>query len=283
MTQLWCNGQWLNSLDFSSSPTDRGMQHGLGLFETLLALDGTPVFADRHLTRLQQACARLGWPLEIPAFRETAVELLARNNLIAGRARIRLSITAGSGTIHDLTPGSDRLIWMTAFPASDPSASLTASLSPWPHNERSALTGMKCASYAENLIALDHARRLGFDETIFTNTAGHLCEAATANLFVVLDGTLLTPTLASGCLPGITREVVIELATELGIPCEERHLALAELQQAKEVFLTSSLRGVVPLSRFEDYRYTAGRITQVLQQALQAAIKRPRTKICGRP
>ena len=272
MTQLWCNGQWLTSPDFPSSPMDRGTLHGLGLFETLLAIDGAPVFADRHLARLQQACDRLGWPLSLPDFDETAAELLVRNNLSVGRAKIRLAVTAGSGPVHDLTPGSDRLVWMTALPAAEPTASLTACLSPWPRNELSPLVGMKCASYAENLIALDHARRLGFDEAIFTNTAGHLCEAATANLFLVSQGTLLTPPLASGCLPGITRSVVIELAIESGIPCEERNLSPAELPQAEEVFLTSSLRGVTRLSRFEDHRYAEGRITQVLQQVLQAAI-----------
>lgn len=272
MTPLWCNGQWLNSFDFPSSPMDRGTLHGLGLFETLLAIDGAPVFSDRHLARLQQACARLGWPLAIPDFHETAVELLARNGLTAGRARIRLAITAGSGPIHDLTPGDDRLVWMTALPAAEPPASLTACLSPWPRNERSSLAGMKCASYAENLIALDHARRLGFNEAIFSNTVGHLCEAATANLFMVIDGKLFTPPSASGCLPGITREVVIELATELEIPCEERNLSPAELPQAEEIFLTSSLSGVTRLSRFDDHHYAAGRTTQVLQHALQAAI-----------
>ena len=272
MTQLWCNGQWLTSLEFPSSPTDRGALHGLGLFETLLVLDGAPVFLDRHLARLQQACARLGWPLSLPDFYDTAVELLARNGLTSGRAKIRLSITAGSGTIHDLTPGDDRLVWLTALPAAEPPASLTACLSPWPRNEHSPLAGLKCASYAENLIALDHARRLGFDEAIFSNTVGHLCEAATANLFVVIDGKLFTPPLAAGCLPGITREVVIELATELKIPCEERNLAPAELPLAEEIFLTSSLSGVTRLSLFEDHRYPAGRTTRVLQQALQAAI-----------
>ena len=272
MTQIWCNGQWLDFREFASSPMDRGTLHGLGLFETLLALDGSPVFAGRHLARLQQACDRLGWPLSFSDFHDTAVELLARNNLTAGRARIRLAVTAGSGPVHDLTPGSDRLVWMTALPVGESSDSLTACLSPWPRNERSPLAGMKCASYAENLIALDYARRQGFGETIFPNTAGHLCEAATANLFVVLDGALLTPPLVSGCLPGITREVVIELARDLGMPCEERDLLPGELPRAEEVFLTSSIRGVTRLSRFEDHRYAAGRTTQVLQQALQAAI-----------
>lgn len=251
---------------------DRGMLHGLGLFETLLAIDGVPVFADRHLARLQLACSRLGWPLSIPDFHGTAIELLARNDLTAGRARIRLAVTAGSGPINDLTPGSDRLVWMTALPAAQPPASLTACLSPWPRNERSPLAGLKCASYAENLIALDHARRQSFDEVIFPNTAGHLCEAATANLFVVMGSALFTPPLVSGCLPGITREVVIELVKDLGIPCEERDLLPGELQRAEEVFLTSSIRGLTRLSRFEDHPYAEGRTTQVLRQALQEAV-----------
>ena len=274
MTHLWCNGQWLDSLDFPSSPMDRGTLHGLGLFETLLAIDGAPVFADRHLSRLHQACARLGWPLSLPDLNDTAVELLARNDLATGRAKIRLTVTAGSGPLHDLTPGSDRLVWMTALAVGEPSDSLTVCLSPWPRNERSPLAGMKCASYAENLIALDHARRQGFDETIFVNTAGHLCEAATANLFVVIGGALHTPPLASGCLPGITREVVIELAKNLGMPCEERNLLPGELEKAEEVFLTSSIRGVSRLSRFEDHHYAAGLTSQLLDQALQAAISR---------
>ena len=272
MTQLWCNGQWLDFLDLPSSPMDRGTMHGLGLFETLLAIDGAPVFSDRHLARVQQACARLGWSLSIPDFQATAVELLVRNDLTAGRARIRLAITAGSGPVHDLTPGSDRLVWMSAQPVGDSFGSLTACLSPWQRNEHSPLAGMKCASYAENLIALDHARRRGFDETIFTNTAGQLCEAATANLFIVSQGTLLTPPLASGCLPGIAREVVMELAMDLGIPCDERDLMPGELQSAEEVFLTSSIRGVARVSRFEDHHYWAGPTTEVLHQALQAAL-----------
>ncbi len=267
MTDIWCNGQWLDSLDFPSSPTDRGMLQGLGLFETILALDGAPVFADRHLARLQQGCVRLGWSLSIPDFHVTATELLARNDLTVGRARMRLAITAGSGPIDDLTLGSDRLVWMTATRAGEPPDSLTACLSPWPRNERSPLAGLKCASYGENLIALDHARRQGFDETIFFNTTGQLCEAATANLFIVSNDAVVTPPLASGCLPGITREVVIRLAKGLGMRCEERTLLLAELLCADEAFLTSSIRGVTRLTRFEDHEFVAGQTTQFLAQA----------------
>ena len=247
---------------------DRGAIHGLGLFETMLAFDGVLVFADRHLARLRQGHEALGWTVDLPGFQEIACELLSKNFLAKGRARIRLTVTAGSGPIHDLTPGDDRLVWMTAVPALVPPESLTACLSPWPRNEFSPLAGLKCASYSENLIALDQARRQGFDETIFLNTAGHLCEAATANLFLVKDGSLFTPSLASGCLPGITREVAIELAAEEGIPCEVGALVLADLQVADEVFLTSSTMGVVRLSRLGDRALFPGPVARRLREVV---------------
>lgn len=268
MTRLWCNGQWLDPVDFQSSPMDRGAIHGLSLFETMLAFDGVLVFADRHLARLRQGHEALGWTVDLPGFQEIACELLSKNFLAKGRARIRLTVTAGSGPIHDLTPGDDRLVWMTAFPALVPPESLTACLSPWPRNEFSPLAGLKCASYSENLIALDQARRQGFDETIFLNTAGHLCEAATANLFLVKDGSLFTPSLASGCLPGITREVAIELAAEAGIPCEVGALALEDLHAADEIFLTSSTIGAVRLSRLGDRVLYPGPVARRLRGAI---------------
>ena len=132
-------------------------------------------------------------------------EILVRNHLIQGRAKIRLTITAGSGRIMDLALGTSPMQWMAAMPAGEFSESISANISPWPRNERSPLVGLKSASYAENLIALDHARQMGFEETILINTVGQLCETATANLFLVKDGVLLTPSLESGCLPGIPR------------------------------------------------------------------------------
>lgn len=264
MTRLWCNGQWIHPQDFPQSPLDRGSILGLGLFETILARDGIPVFADRHLARLLQGCEKLGWTIELPNLQEIAIELLVKNQLTHGRARIRLAVSAGSGPLQDLATGADRLVWMTALPAFAPPESLSACVSPWPRNEYSPLVGLKCASYAENLIALDHARRQGFDETIFLNTAGHLCEAATANLFLVANGTLFTPSLDSGCLPGITRQCVIELAQKIGVPCEVTSLTLAQLQGADEIFLTSATRGPVPLFRLGERQLSPGPILQKL-------------------
>lgn len=266
MSQLWCNGQWFDSVNFSVSPLDRGGILGLGLFETMLAVDGVPLFVGRHLARLEASCQRLGWQVALPDLQETAAKLLVKNRLGVGRARIRLTVTAGSGTLRDLALGPDHLVWMVALPAGNSPTRLSANLSPWPRNEHSPLAGLKCASYAENLVALDHARRQGFEETIFLNTAGHLCEAATANLFLVKNGALQTPPLDSGCLPGIARQLVLEWAAGQGIPCVERPLGLADLQAADEVFLSSAIHGPVSLSRFETQSFAHGPVTEVFRK-----------------
>ena len=274
MKQLWCNGQWLEARDFTASPADRGLTLGLGLFETLLALEGEPVFSERHLARLRDGCARLGWDPPLPDLREIMREIIQQNGLATGRARIRLAITGGSGPFRDLSLGSDHRIWMTAIRAAAASSTTTANLSPWVRNERSPLAGLKCASYAENLVALEHAARLGFEETVFLNTTGCLCEAATANLFLVKNGGLSTPSTASGCLPGITRAVVLELAESQGIPSRECDLTSDALHTADEMFLTSSVRGLTDVSRFEERTFPPGPVTRALREAWTAATRR---------
>ncbi len=273
MTQFWCNDRWFNSQDFPASPLDRGAILGLALFETLLSLDGEPIFMERHLTRLLLACEKFGWSFSCPRFRPIARELLARNQLELGRARIRLTLTAGSGPLDHLSLGADHRLWMTALAAPPTPPTLKAALSPWPRNEHSPLAGLKCAAYAENLIAMNQARARGFQQSIFLNTAGQVCEAATANLFLVKNGTLFTPPLTSGCLPGITRQVVLELSQALTIPCQQQPLSRADLDHADEIFLTSSIHGVVGVSQFEDRQLEPGPLTQGLRKAWHEACR----------
>lgn len=270
---LWCNGQWMDAADFQASPFDRAALLGLGLFETILARDGKPVFLDRHMDRLQRSAARLAWPVVFSNAGEIVCELLRRNELLDGRARIRLALTGGSGPVRDLTPGGDRMLWIAAFPAEEMSTTGAVNISPWPRNELSPLAGLKCASYAENVVALDHARKLGFSETLFFNTTDHLCEGAACNVFLVCGKTLLTPSLASGCLPGVTRAVLIELARQHGMDCEERDLTRIDLATADEVFLSSSIRGVVAVSRLGECELGHGPMTRQLAEWWAAAIR----------
>jgi branched-subunit amino acid aminotransferase/4-amino-4-deoxychorismate lyase len=272
MTRIWCNGQWIDPLDFSIAPTDRGLMHGLGLFETILAIDGRPVFAGHHLERLAQGCERLGWRMQATDLAAAMSELLHHNHLVTGRARIRLAFTAGSGMMGDLSLGGDFLLWMTATSAAEPPATTSANVSPFTRNEHSPLAGLKCASYAENHVALDHARRLGFEETLFFNNAGHLCEAATSNVFLIKDDSLGTPALVCGCLPGVTRAVIIGLAARLGIPCLETRITEADLHSAEAVFLTSSIRGVMGVSRLDERALPPCELTATLRRAWEEAV-----------
>ena len=252
MPQVWCNGDWCDASAIEVSATDRGLLHGFGLFETLLALDGRPVFVERHIERLRDSCDRLGWAVPDVDFAFLAGEVLARNELTRGRARLRISLTAGSGPLHDRGAGEDRLLWISAFPAPEVPESITATVSPWRLNERSPLAGLKSGSYAEHLLALSAARAAGFDEALCFNTSGFLCEAATANVFLVTGGILFAPSLETGCLPGVTRAIVLEAAAANDIPIRECLLTDRDLRTAEEVFVTSSLRGVLPLSQVDE-------------------------------
>lgn len=276
MSSIWCNGEWLAADRYPGAAQDRGAFLGLGLFETMAAIDGKVLFADRHLARLSESGARLGWAIEMPELRQVARELLERESLSVGRARLRLIVTAGSGPHNDLTPGADRSVWLAAFPGSEIPLSVTACLSPWPRNERSPLAGMKTACYAENLIALDDARKRGFEEAIFLNTSGQLCESATANLFLIKDGVLRTPSQDSGCLPGIGREVLCELAVDHGFTLEEKPLRLDDLQSADEIFLSSATRGPFAVSRMDGRNLFVHPRTDRLRECWEVEVERQR-------
>lgn len=272
MSQFWSNGQWIDTDVFSVSPRDRGLMHGLGLFETILAVNGVPFLLDRHLARLREGARRLGWLLSEEDLPGIMRELLVRNGLGSGHARLRLAVTGGSGSLDDVCQGKDFRIWITVGAVEMRDGGLRVMISPWCRNERSPLVGLKCASYAENLLALQQARQSDCDEVLFFNTSGLLCEAAAANVFIAREGRLLTPDLSSGCLPGITRGFLIELSHQLGIDCEESAISREDLDAADEIFLCSSTRGPVPVIRLGKKDLIKGPLTHRLRAAWLGAI-----------
>ena len=136
---------------------------------------------------------------------------------------------------------------------------------PWPRNERSAVAGLKTTSYAENVVALAEAHKVGATEAIFGNLAGNLCEGTGTNVFVARRGRLTTPSLLSGCLAGVTRALLLEVLDE----AEEDDLPLAALAEADEVLLTSSTRDVQPV-RALDGRELPGAAGAVAKRAMAA-------------
>jgi branched-subunit amino acid aminotransferase/4-amino-4-deoxychorismate lyase len=272
---IWCDGRLIDVDAFRVSSADRGLLHGHGLFETMLCLDGRVVFASRHLDRWARSCERLGWPDRAPDLQRVAASLLTANRLLTGPARLRMSLTAGSGPLDDAAPGRDAVLWMSASPAEPPPESCTLVLSPWSKNSRSPLAGIKSSCYAENLLALAQARARGFDQALLLDGDGRLSEAATSNLFFIRSGRLFTPSLATGCLPGVTRGWVIETASSIGMPCDEGAFPLADLESADGAFLTSSIRGVVPVVRFGTRELPVTPEIIVLRDSWNAAIREP--------
>jgi branched-chain amino acid aminotransferase len=248
MGLLWVNGALIDARTASLSVLDHGVTVGDGVFETLKVVrdaagDRHAFALTRHLRRLRRSAAALDLVVDRSDddLRAAVRAVLQADGGNAGR--VRITVTAGVSPLgSDRGAGGPTVIVASAAQAPWPPTATVVTV-PWLRNEHSPLTGVKSTSYAENVIALRHARARGADEAILANTAGHLCEGTGTNVFMAVGGRLVTPPLSAGCLAGITRELLLEL-----IEAEERDLPLAALATADEVFLTSSTRDVQPVA-----------------------------------
>ncbi|MGZ8764280.1 MAG: aminotransferase class IV [Acidimicrobiia bacterium] len=215
-----------------------------GAFETLRVYRGAPFAWRRHMERLSAAAGSLGFTPPDPASLRRAVDdVLHADRLLD--ARVRVTLLEGSNYDDD----AQVIVTASAPPPVRPLARVvTAS---WPRNDRAATAGVKSTSYAENVRAFADARSHGADESVFSNTRGELCEATGSNVFIVERGVLRTPPPSSGCLLGVTRSLVIELAEADGMPVEEVARPIGALAGADEAFLTSTTREVQPIERVD--------------------------------
>ncbi len=198
----------------------------------------------RHLTRLVRSAIRLGLPHpELHELRR-AVDLTVAANPAIGWGAIRVTYTSGPGTVGSGRTGSAATTVVAAREMAPHDTLAEVITVPWPRNERGALVGIKTTSYAENALALADAHRQGATEAIFANTRGNLCEGSGTNVFVVINGQLVTPPLSAGCLAGVSRGLVIEGG---GVDVDQRDVPLEVLYMADEAFLTSATRDVQPI------------------------------------
>jgi branched-chain amino acid aminotransferase len=252
---IWINGRRLAEHDAGISPLDRGFTLADGLFETMRAYDGVVFRARQHLARLRDGARRLEIALPGDLDRALFAAMGAARDAGLGSARIRLTVSRGVGASGIApSPDAEPTVVLTIAPLAPVPPSLyangiTARLATGRRNERAMTAGLKTLAYADNIAALAQARRAGADDALFLDTEGHLCEAASSNLFVCMNGMIATPAASCGALPGITRAAVIELARAAGDIVQERVVGADELAGADEAFLTSSVRELVPLVR----------------------------------
>jgi branched-chain amino acid aminotransferase len=268
--RVWVDGALVGPDVPAVSAVDHGLTVGDGAFETAKIDSGVPFAVTRHLRRLDRTMAGLGLPAaDHDRIREGIDAVLGGEPIEFGR--LRLTVTGGPGPLGSDRHDSDLTHIVTAVPHPRPGAHGAVVTVPWVRNERAATAGLKTTSYADNVIALARAKELGAVEAIFANTRGELCEATGSNIFVVLDGVVHTPPLDSGCLAGITRELVLEWCAADGVAVVEQALPLDVLGRADEVFLTSSIKDVFPVSAVDGRGLSAaGPATARLQQVWAA-------------
>lgn len=267
---VWIDGELLPAGEARISPFDHALLTGDGVFETLRVYRSVPFAARRHLARLARSAAGLGLACPPPErVRGAMAAVIDANGLVEGR--LRVTLTGGVAPLGSARGESPPTLIVAGGPLEPPAPFVDVAVCPWPRNERSAVAGLKTVSYAENVVALAWARERGADEAIFANCAGSLCEGTGTNVFAVIDGRLVTPPLAAGCLAGVTRELVMEL-----VEVEEADLPVVRLRDATEAFLTSSTREVQPIRAVDGHRLPdcPGPATRAAAEAFAALVTR---------
>lgn len=245
--RTWIDGELLDDAEAPVLPvTDHGLTVGDGVFEAVKVVDGLPFALERHLDRLVRSAEGLGLIApDLDHVRAGVGAVLDAEPLALGR--LRITMTAGSAPLGSGRSGGAPRVIVVAVPLELAPASTSVATVDWPRNERGATAGLKTTSYAENVIALAEAQRRGASEAVFANTRGHLCEGTGTNVFYVVGGELRTPSLASGCLAGVTRALVLEWFG--GVEVDEPVEVVA---RASEVFLVSTTRDVQAVHRWDD-------------------------------
>ena len=249
VTHFWLDGELVPIAQAKVSVLDHGFTVADGVFETLLVNNGQVFALDRHLKRLAKSAEGLG--IGAPDFSKITdgVRQVLKTNPRIDFGRIRITLTSGSGPLgSDRTSADPTLVIALSEQAIWPK-STSVLLVPWTRNENSPLAGLKTTSYAENVYALAAAKSHGFSEAIYCDSSGRLCEGTGSNIFLVKDDQIFTPAEASGLLPGITRDLVIEWADKAGFDMVERDVDPLELWDAEEMFITSSTRDVHPVTQ----------------------------------
>jgi branched-chain amino acid aminotransferase len=272
-TRIYVDGRISDEAGAVVPVLDRGFLYGDSVYEVACTAGGRPVDLGPHLDRLERSAARIR--MHLPPRREielAVAETMAASHVGPGaEAYVRVVVTRGGGEIGLDPVLADRPRLVVIVRAlSRPSAEafrdgVTVKIVTVERTSRRALDpAVKSGNYLNNILALDEARQSRAYEAILCDAAGRIAEGSTSNVWCVRHGIVETPPVEVGLLPGITRWRLLELAAAAGVPTAEVELYPADLLGADEVFLTSSIRGVLPVSRVDDRVIPVGPVTKRL-------------------
>ncbi|TET39598.1 MAG: branched-chain-amino acid aminotransferase [Planctomycetota bacterium] len=261
---------------------DHGFLFGDSIYEVIRTQYGELVFTDRHLERLHRSADRIA--LKLPCDDETIIGEIERTIAEAGNdeSYVRLVISRGRGVLHlypqDCDPKMVIIVMkFVPFPKECYTDGAKLSVVSIQRNPRNATNpDIKSGNYLNNVLAIMEARAKGALEALMLNHAGELTECTTSNIFVVHGDKIRTPHLESGLLQGITREVLLEIGPKRRFDMGDAKLTIDDLNSADEVFLSSTLKNVMPITRIDELAVgdgKPGRLTMQLAEIFEEFLK----------
>jgi branched-chain amino acid aminotransferase len=284
--KIWMNGEFVDWADAKIHVGTHGLHYGTGVFEGIRCYEtprGPAVFRLRdHLARLDASARLLNMDLgySVDDLRAVSLDLIGRNGL--PECYLRPIAFYGYGELGVSAEGNpvDVVImswpWATYLGEEGVKNGIRAKVSSWkrvgpntiPHAAKA--TGI----YLNSMLAVSEANRAGYDEAILLTDDGFIADGSGENVFIVKNGTIVTPPLSTSILPGITRETVIEIAQELGHTVEERNLIRTDLYLADEIFMTGTAAEVTPIRSVDDQEVgPPGEVTRMLQKAYMETVR----------
>jgi 4-amino-4-deoxychorismate lyase len=271
---IYLNGQYVEEKEATLSPLDHGFLYGVGVFETFCLIDAKPFCLEWHLERLHVALKDLDIHLQLEkqAVLDILSELLARNHLKDGHARIRLNVSAGPA--EKAAPSADPytnpvvLILITPFHPDSIPEEKTGVFINLRRNTPEGRFRLKSHHFLNNIYAKKEVGNDPLKEGIFLTHEQYLAEGITSNIFWRTGGTVYTPSIDTGILNGVMRRYVLHVLSRSGYDIRTGCFLKEELLTADEAWLTNSVQGIVPFSTIEStiYQGKNGKLTNFLKQ-----------------
>ncbi|MCR4289816.1 MAG: aminodeoxychorismate lyase [Candidatus Scalindua sp.] len=270
---IFLNGKIIPDTEESVSTDDRGFLYGDGIYETLRSYDGKPFKLAEHLERMRYSAKQLRISFEYTnaEISETIKILIDKNNIQDAYIRITLSRGAGGGRLQmDDNIEPTTLIQVKPFTPYDSKLydeGMTLVVSDYRRSTTCPISRYKSTNLLQSILRKEEANKKSAHETIVLNTDGYVAECVVSNIFMVSGGSVITPSLDTNILPGITRITVLNICKNKSIPVSEDRFTTDRLIKADEVFITNSLMEIMPVSRIDDYKIgkvIPGKITQQL-------------------
>ncbi|HKA20874.1 MAG TPA: aminotransferase class IV [Blastocatellia bacterium] len=269
---IYHNNQIIDVKESRIPPTSAGLIYGWGVFTNLRIYGGEAFAFDRHWNRLVAHAekARVPVALDLKNARMALDKLITANSVKQGRARITL-LKGETGSWRSESGVDSELLMFTSEEASSARDDLTLTLSPYRLLSTALLAGIKQTAMLENLFALEEARSRNFNEAVLLNERGEIVSATAANIFWVIGDEVFTPSISTGCVSGITRHFIHEIAVRWKLHLVEGSFPVQRLLEAREVFLTSTARGVSIVSSFDAKQYSnrQAKISKLISREFQ--------------